>query len=221
MPPLNGSNILGLPPGLSLPPVGSYKSYVNSPYPSLYAPYNNIHHSPYNLPTAVPSPTASPRTAITPGAEMRRDKSPHIIGDKGRSITPGSSASNSSMGPSPGQHHLHHHHLSSSPHHYPPPQHPSGHGMPHTAISLSNSSSNSSTSLRDQSAHHQHQQQHAQGSSAIPSSVIPRIHSPRGGPSPSRERESFRYVFRYCQAFFVFLCHLFGFCGSLLIILAV
>ncbi|KAL5277681.1 AUTS2 family protein [Megaselia abdita] len=182
MPPLNGSNILGLPPGLSLPPVAPYKSYVNSPYPSLYAPYNNIHHSPYNLPTAVPSPSASPRTAITPGAEMRRDKSPHIIGDKGRSITPGSSASNSSMGPSPSQHHLHHH-LSSSPHHYPPPQqHPGGHGMPHTAISLSNSSSNSSTSLRDH---------HAQGSSAIPPSVIPRIHSPRGGPSPNRERESF------------------------------
>lgn len=209
--------MLGLPQGMSLPPVAPYKSYVNSPYPpSLYTPYNNIHHSPYNIPTAVPSPSASPRTSITPGAEMRRDKSPHIIGDnKGRSITPGSTGgSNSSMGPSPGQHHLHHH-LSPSPHHYPHPT-----GMPHTAISLSNSSSissNNSTSLRDQqSAHHQQQQQqqqqqqHAQGSSAIPPSVIPRIHSPRGGPSPSRERESFRYVLK----FHIFKCVLLCVLGS-------
>lgn len=209
--------MLGLPQGMTLPPVAPYKSYVNSPYPpSLYAPYNNIHHSPYNLPTAVPSPSASPRNSITPGAEIRRDKSPHIIGDKGRSITPGSTASNnSSLGPSPAsQQHLLHHHLSSSPHHYPPP-HPSGHGIgpvpvSHTAISLSNlSSSNNSTSLRDQQSAAHHLQQHAQGSasataSGLPPSVIPRIHSPRGGPSPNRERESFRYVFKV--SCFLLLC---------------
>lgn len=171
-PTLNGS--LSAPIMSTNGAIPPYRSLYPS-YP-LYAPYSNLHHSPY-LPPAVQSPAASPRTI-----ESRTSReSPLVSSSKSvRPITPSSTNNTNSLNQTQ-------------------PTQPGLSVVPQSSLrEVQPPTTQSQQSLQQQNS------QSSQQSLATHSLVAPsaRPHSPRGH-SPTRERDSYRFVFKKQSVFFL------------------